>query len=467
MKSNSPETGPAAILLLLAAGLATGCARPDAGPTLPGAARGRNLILITIDTLRADRLGAYGYRIQDVSPTPRLDELMASGVRFARATAPRALTWPSLASVLTGLYPSAHGVVENGYEFPDGLPTLPNILQAQGYRTGRFLSNMCRANHTGWDASFCSQGVDGKINPRATEWLDSLEPDASFFLWVHYFGAHSPYYNGGDRAAKRLDPGYEGPVLPKKKALNRLMTQRTPLTERDVRHLDAIYDAAVMGSDRFVGELLDALRQRGLLEDSLTILLSDHGEDLWDHHGYIYHACSVYESCLHVPLAFVAPDLLPGGVVVQQSVELLDVMPTVLELLGVGDVPTMHGRSLVGHLGRFRDGGGRPSFSEYGASRIHTALADDWKLVDNPDHESPYCLAGAGEDHYPLEPVELYNLAEDPLETRNLAARYPERVAELQALIQRRFADLPRNLVPQEVPEELKEELRALGYVAD
>ena len=439
-----------------------------AGDRLAAGANGRNVILITIDTLRADRLGVNGHVVEDTSPSPHIDDLMAAGVQFANAIAPRAITWPSLASVLTGLYPSGHGVFENGYELHEGIPTLATLLSEHGYQTGRFMSNMCRANHLGWDHAFCSRGVDSKINGEALGWLDQVDPTQPVFLWAHYFGAHSPYYNGGDRAAKRLDPGYEGPVAPKKGWLNRIMTDEIPLDDADLQHLDALYDAAVMGSDRFAGELLDALAARGLMDSSVIVFLADHGEDLYDHNQYIYHACSVYQSGLHVPLAFVAPGLLEEGAVVRQSVELMDVTPTVLDLIGVTPPDSLHGTSLVPYLESTQlPRPGRPAFSEYGSSRLHTVQRGDWKLVDNPDQDSPYCLPGAPEGHYPVAKTELYNLADDPLETTNLADQYPERVAELQELIRRRFANLPSRLETQDLPDDLKEELEALGYVAN
>ena len=120
----------------------------------------------------------------------------------------RASTWPSLASVLTGLYPSGHGVNENGFGFPDGLPTLPKLLHAAGYQTGAFLSNMCQANHQGWDDFSCSGGQDGKDVRRALEWAQGVDAKRPFVLWVHLFGAHPPYYNGGGGAER------DGPRLP-------------------------------------------------------------------------------------------------------------------------------------------------------------------------------------------------------------------------------------------------------------
>jgi len=295
------------LLLVLLALAACGGKKQAPAPKrghLDGAARGWNVVLVSVDTLRADRLGAYGYTgWPGHPPSPGVDAQLASGVVFEQAMSQRAETWPSLGSLLTGLYPSGHGVVENGYGFPDDLPTLPRLLHGAGYRTGAFLSNMCKANHQGWDDFDCSGGKDGKAVQAALDWSRKLDGKQPFFLWVHLFGAHNPYYNGGDLADRELDPGYQGPLGTKKWQLNRIMTEKVPLTDRDVRHLDALYDAAVIGSDRLATSLLDGLRAAGRLEKTVVIFTADHGEELYDHNGYIYHACSVYQTGLHVPQA--------------------------------------------------------------------------------------------------------------------------------------------------------------------
>ena len=466
---------------------------PPAGgatPRLAGAAAGWNLLLLTVDTVRADRLGAYGYTARETSP--RIDRMLASGVTFERATAPRALTWPSLASVLTGLYPSGHGVLENGYELAEELPTLPLELKKAGYTTGAFLSNMCRAGHRGWDAFNCSGGRDGRTLRAALDWVAGLEGETAtgeigatgssgetgstaetdgderpFFLWVHYFAAHAPYYNGGALAATRFDPGYEGPIAPKKGRLDRVMTEELELDEADLRHLDALYDAAIAGTDHLVAELLAGLEERGALERTLVVFLSDHGEELYQHNGYLYHACSVYESTLHVPLGFSGLPGLPAGGRVARPVELIDVAPTLYELLGLPAPAEQHGVSRVPLLARPDSGGpGRPAFSEYGNAPIFTVLHDGWKLVHNPEDIDPYCFPGAPQDHYPLEPTELYHLPEDPGETRNLAAEETARVRRMREMIRERFAGLVRRDREQELPDELKKQLEALGYVA-
>ncbi len=447
--------------------LAAGCgapAEPPAGPRLAGAAAGWNLVVVSVDTVRADRLGVYGYRERPTSP--RIDALFAEGVGFSRAVAPRGLTWPSLASVLTGLYPSGHGVIYNGYEFSDETRTLPKLLGAAGYRTGAFLNNMLRANHQGWEVLNSAGGNERELTRRALDWVTGLEPNRPFFLWTHYFGAHSPYSGGKAWVRRNLDPSYEGPVVAGKRALNRIMLEGIPLGERDVAYLDGLYDGAVMGTDAIVGELLEGLAAGGQRERTLIVFLADHGEDLYDHNGYLYHACSVYESTLRVPLAFVAPGLVPAGELVASPVELIDVAPTVLELLGVEPPAELHGSSLVPYLERPGRSGAKPAFSEYSDTRIHTALAGGWKLVVNPDRYEPECFEGAPRSLYPIGEVELYDLESDPEETANVAADHPERVAALAELIERRFSALADRRQTQELPEELKEELRALGYVA-
>lgn len=471
-----PAHGRALFLLgFLGALVVLGCEDPSppaASPTprLAGTAAGWNVLLVTVDTVRADRLGAYGYTARDTSPG--IDSLLASGVTFDRATAPRALTWPSLATVLTGLYPSGHGVVENGYELPEDLPTLPLVLQETGYTTAAFLSNMCRAGHRGWDVFSCSGARDGKALESALGWADERAASRAphpepFLLWVHYFGAHAPYYNGGALAATRFDPGYEGPIAPKKGRLDRVMTEELKLDERDLQHLDALYDAAIVGTDHLVAELLHGLRERGLLERTLIVFLADHGEELYQHNQYLYHACSVYESTLHVPLGISGLPNLPAGARVRQPVELADVAPTLYELLGVPPQAEQHGVSLVPLLARPGSGGpGKPAFSEYGNAPIFTVLHDGWKLVHNPQDIDPYCFPGAPQDHYPLAPIELYDLEEDPDETTNRADDEPARVQRMQGLIRDRFSGLTRRDGEQELPEELKKQLEALGYVA-
>ncbi len=467
---------PAAVVLLALVLLgpllgAAGCPseRTPERRKLAGAAKGWNVLLLSVDTLRADRIGAYGYRPERQGPpnSPRMDELIGQGVRFDSADAQRAATWPSLATVLSGLYPIGHGVLENGYGFPEGLPTLPIELKSARYQTGAFLSNMCKANHQGWDAFACTGGEDGKTVERAIDWGSSRKGEDPFFLWVHLFGAHGPYYNGGDLADRVLDPGYDGPLGTKRWQLDRVHLERLALSPRDRIHLDAIYDAAVIGSDRQVGRLIDGLRAAGKLEKTLIVLLADHGEELYRHNRYLYHSCSVYQDTLHVPLAIIAPGLTPAGASVPQRVELADVAPTIYALLGIAP-PTQHGRSLVPYLERPGEGGaGKAAFSEYGLAPIRTIQEGRFKLVWNPQGYEPVCIPNAPPGHYPIAPAELYDLENDPNEQIDLAKTDPTRVRELARHIDQRFAGLPGiggKAKRQEISPEQKKKLEALGY---
>lgn len=501
--------------LALALVLSGGCQGDGTSPpsraerSLLGAAAGWNLVLVTVDTLRADRLGAWGYTLPSTPPStlpstsPAIDELVGRGVRFENAHALRALTWPSLATVLTGLYPSGHGVAANGYELAEDQATLPLLLKDAGYRTAAFLSNMCHANHRGWDELACSGGVDAKTNRKALAWLAALHGEqvppketgsatpaatpSPFFLWVHYFGAHPPYYNGGERALE-LDPGYSGPLKPKSWALDRVMIDGIELAARDLEHLDALYDAAVIGTDRYVAELLAGLAEHADLERTVVVFLADHGEDLYQHHRYLYHACSVYQTALHVPLAIVAPGLLPGGTSVERHVELADVLPTLLELLGLQPPGCVDGRSMLPELrgqelrvqgfhqtAQQRTGASGPerqAFSEYGDTRIHTLVDGRFKLITNPDREAVACMKGLPVGFYPIGEVELYDLAADPLEKNDVAAQHPEVVSRLLAALEERKASRC-HAVPEsagqsrEIPAEVKEQLEALGYVVE
>jgi len=458
--------------LLLSSLVVAGCSAPESGdgPSLAGAARGYNVVIVSVDTLRADRLGAWGYRTRETSP--EMDRLVTSGVRFAQASAPRALTWPSLATMLTGLYPSGHGLLYNGYLLDDAQPTLPLILKQAGYETAAFLANMCKANHQGWDHFACAGGVDRRVNREAIAWLRQRQPDRPFLLWVHYFGPHSPYYAGGDLARTQLDPGYEGELLPKKGVLDRVMTGPIPLDDADRRHLDAIYDAAVIGTDRWIGELHDVLEQEVGLERTVILFLADHGEDLYQHHDYLYHACSVYETSLHVPLAVIAPTLLPAGAVHEGVVEMVDLLPTLLDLLGLQDPACLHGQTLRPVLERAAAHGGAQAgdgsaFTEYGGSEVFTFRDGDWKLVVNTTGKAPICMEDVAEGFYPIAASELYDLSADPTEQTDLSRVHPERVGQLGAALAVRRRELcgARPAERQSLDEETQRELEALGYV--
>ncbi len=463
----------------LALGL-VGCSEPEPAVVtaleepLSGAGQGLNIWLLTLDTVRADRIGAW--QPGQPSRTPAIDALVSSGVRFASASATRGETWPSLASVLTGQLPSEHGLIYNGYEFQNDQPTLPHLLAARHYDTAAFLSNMCQANHTGWETFSCSGGSDGRLIRSVEEWVaerqrsESEEDHSPFLLWTHLFAAHGPYYNGGDLAARELDPEYEGDLRPKKGVLDRIMAEGIPLDEADLTHLDAIYEAAMVGTDNSVGRLVETLRAAGELERTLIVLLADHGEDLYDHNAYLYHSCSVYESTLRVPLAFVLPAGRLAGRTVETPVSLVDVLATTLDLLGLPLAgPDAH--SLVPCIERQDHCPSRDIFTEYGETDIATLRREQYKLVVNPGGEPPVCVPNAPGFQYPIAPVELYDLVSDPEEQRNLAERssrtdHAELISAMKGEIEGRLARRSTH-EQQTIDDDLRRQLEELGYVVD
>lgn len=472
-------------LVLLSLALATFSCRPKTESVvkgrdqLKGGAQGWNVVLISVDTLRADHLNSFGYTTRTTSPS--IDRLTTSGVRFLEATAPRASTWPSLASVLTGLYPSGHGVYQNREDFDPDTPTLPRILSDEGYLTGAFLSNMCQAGHSGWQTRNCSRNSsDEDLLRNASSWLDQVAPiaadpskvsetQAPVLLWAHFFGAHGPYFNGGEMGAQ-LDPNYQGVVAPKRGVLNRIMTEGVDLEDRDLEHLSALYDAAIIGTDARIERLLETVGDHLDLDRTVVVFLADHGEDLYEHNKYLYHACSVYQSALHVPLSISAPGLIAAGGAVTQPVELTDVLPTLLDLLGIDrSNRCLHGEPLLAYLAQpEREGVGKLALSEYGIAPIGTVRSGQWKLIENPTEHAEICLPNTGSDFYPIGKVELYDLAADPNEKHNLASRRPDQVEALSQARRSRVEGLCSTgvaLTPADLSEEDIEAMEKLGYV--
>ena len=281
---------------------------------------GLNVVLVTIDTLRADRLSSYGSK--QVS-TPHMDRLAREGVRFSNAATTVPFTLPAHSSIMTGAYPPFHGVRENvGYSLDDSLPTLAEELSAGGWATAGFVSAFVLDSRWGIGRGFDHYRDDFQLDPnepsvnvgqvqhegtdtieKAHAWLDQPR-DAPFFLWVHLFEPHDPY---------------------------------TPPEPYRSRYPDRTYDAEVAYTDSLVGLLREGLESRGVLDDSVFVLTSDHGEGLGQH-GEGFHGYFIYDSTVRVPLILRLPFGELAGQVVDEAVSHVDILPTVLSIAG-RDVP--------------------------------------------------------------------------------------------------------------------------------
>jgi arylsulfatase A-like enzyme len=455
-------------------GLSIACTAEEGRRSWPEAARwsvpvlrgprpsGRpNLLLVTVDTLRADHLHAYGYPRQT---SPNLDRLAARGLLFEQAETVQSATWPALTSLETSLYPRTHGVVWNGHDMPEGLVTLAELLRARGYGTAAFLTNMKRAQHRGFSLVFTphepAQAGDDRAATSAAIRELAERRDQPFFLWLHLIGPHASYdppppwdkaFVGSDssRLSGEIDQ------------LVRIREQAKALSAQDVAHVVSLYDGEIGFVDEQVGRLLAELNELGLDESTLVVFTADHGEDLYQHNRYFFHSPSMYRSSLHVPLVLALPGVLPAGRRTEQPASLVDVAPTVLGLLDLPAPSSFQGENLLPRKQLPAQPVRRRLFSETNGA-IFGVSAGGWRLILNPTGRSP----GAPGGPYPIAPVELYDLRRDPGERHNLARERADIAAALGGEIDAWKARTRRGEQPgKPIDPQTLEELRALGYV--
>ena len=393
---------------------------------------GLNVLLVTLDTTRADRLGCYGFT---GARTPHLDELARGGVLFAHAYCPVPLTLPSHASILTGLYPFHHGVHNNGtYALGPEPATLAAALKALGYETAAFTASFSVDSRFGLDRGFdvyddtfeADSPIKAYDSERRAEevaaafasWLEPRGRDR-FFAWVHFFDPHLPY-----------DP---------------------PAAYRE-EFASSPYDGEIAYMDHHVGRIIGLLEDKGLLGRTLVVVAGDHGEAFGEK-GESGHGIFIYEPTVHVPLILWAGARLPAGRVVESRARLIDILPTVLDLLGAPAVEALDGASLVP---RIRRPASAPPDAyletfypreNHGWSELTGLVSGPWKYIQAPRPE-------------------LYHLRDDPGEDDNLVSSEPGKAAELEARLAAAIrgaavADAGR----RSLTGEEQEKLRALGYV--
>lgn len=414
----------------------------------------RNLILVSLDTLRADYVGAYG---SPFPTTPVLDGVASEGALFEQVIATYPSTPGSHMSMMTGLYPNAHGVIGPLDTLPADVPTLAELLGARGWQTGAVTEDGMLVAGSGFQRGFAyyrenkahsiweaSGQVDVTFRS-GLRWLDAHRGE-KFFLFLHTYQVHSPYLPPPefDRFRTYRDGDRDVPI--------------TPETPGAIRGRHA-YAGETLYTDHEVGVLLAGLRDLGLDDRTIVVFTSDHGEEFGEH-GWIGHDETLYDEVLHVPLILRAPGLVPAGVRVPQQASLVDLAPTLLELLGVPAPRNGHGRSLVPLLSRPDRGGDPVVFSELvkrrKGLRSVSARTPGRKWIW---HEPP------------TVPAQVFDLGNDPREKQNVAT--PELLAEGEAL-RRRYESLGRGATLRPGPAatttptldtETEKKLKALGYV--
>lgn len=401
-----------------------------------------NLIIITIDTLRPDHLGCYGY---DSIKTPNIDGLADNGVLFSNAYSPVPLTFPSHVSMMTGQYPIRHGVQNNcSFVLDDSAVTLAELLKKKGYTTGAIVASFVLASSFGLDQGFDhyddlflqhnverpdyskDHRIARTVTDLAKEWIQDNH-QKPFFLWVHYFDPHSPY---------------------------------TPPSPFDESYKNDPYDGEIAYTDHQVGLFLEELRKLSLLDSTCIVLVGDHGEGLWEHNEQT-HGLFIYDTTLRVPLIISYPQLLPKGNTVSSLVRTVDIMPTMLEVFGVSAKKApLQGTSLFPLLtGKAKD----IPLNLYCVSR-YPELNFNWAPLEG-------IVTSEGWKYIHAPKPELYNLKKDPEEKINLVAAEPQRAESFYD----QLLSLKRDLAPGSheqkesksvaISAETRERLRSLGYI--
>jgi arylsulfatase A-like enzyme len=444
-----------AALALLSAVVLASCARE---------ARPPNVILISIDTLRADRLGCYGYE----RPTsPFLDGMARAGVLFEDASATSSWTYPSHASLFTGLYPGRNGATELKQRVRAEVPTLAEWLIDRGYRAAGIVSSTLFAGYgleRGFERLYHVEpgGPEpSAVTAESIEWLEAVNRERPFFFLIHYLDPHSDYKSLPEFERPFLEP-YDGKATGASQQLFDHVSGFVDFTSEDARHLSNLYDGGVRQQDAELAKLFAYLERSGLLEESVIVLTSDHGEEFLEH-GNVLHGLAQYDESVRVPLILWGPDV-PRGVRVPTPVSLVDVVPTVLDLLGLPAPAGLDGHSL------------RELWEAPERERPPRALFIEADM-DPPGPTSRVMIPGddlavrKGRWKLVLDPASgatrLFDLESDPGETRDVAAEHAEIASELRAEIERfreRRAD--QEAAPALTGDDL-EKLRGLGYAGD
>lgn len=397
-----------------------------------------NVLVITIDTLRADHLGCYGFPF---ARTPSIDKIASEGVRFTNAISAAPITMPAHSSIFTGLFPVAHGVRDNGaYALGENAVTLAERLRDAGYTTHAFVSALVLNRRYNLNQGFETYDDDlwaeddpklfmirerqaPKTADRFLQWFGSWDKTRTkpFFTWIHFFDPHQPYRPSATDAALAVSP----------------------------------YDAEIAGVDRQVGRIVDTLRARGVLDNTLLIVTADHGESLGEH-GEQTHAIFVYDATVRVPLLVHYPHAFAPRVY-EGSTRSVDIVPTILGVLGLQGGETTDGHDLGAAIRGKETAPVLPQYSESLLSEVGFGMAPLFAIRSN------------GYKYIRAPRPELYDLRNDPHELHDLHASLPRVAANLDAQLTQLMKDSSRHSVKaaaNPMTRETEESLQALGYLA-
>jgi arylsulfatase A-like enzyme len=445
---------------------------------------GRNLILICVDALRPDHLSCYGYGRET---SPNIDRLCQAGARFERAICQSPGSTASHASIMTSLYPLTHGAWNVGDSLHEDVPSIQGHLRERGFATAFFGNNYFLGPRYGFASGYDTFGNEELVYrteraPLGSFWRSlgaarlmrawRVEPGApsdfsieqslawikknrnrKFFLFLHVMDPHAPYSPPGEYRRMFYSRDYEGEVRDNRELRKKIDTlqgwEKEQLVDR--------YDGEIAYADSKIGRLVDALRGWGLMDRTVLMITADHGEVL-DEHGGIFNHGYLWDSCVRVPLIVNFPPAVPSGAVIKDVVQSIDICPTALSLMGEPPLAGAQGVDLTGLMN------GDPPAREALAYTLGGITEGEGYSLTGPRWK----LAWLDDEH-----VELYDLQNDPGETKNLVDQEPVLAAELKRRLltwieeSAAAAEVPRSETAnlQRLSEEVKERLRTLGYI--
>jgi arylsulfatase A-like enzyme len=421
------------------------------------------IILISLDTLRADHLGSYGYHR---NTSPSIDAFAKKNIVFDQAVVQSPWTLPSHMSIMTSLYPTFHGVRKYDNYLADEQITLAELLKEGGYQTAAFTDGGFVSVKFGFKQGFDTYedkqvGIANTL-PRVRKWLEANH-SRPFFLFIHCYDIHGPYNPPPPYNTIFHDFTYTGTLVPSNETLKAANEDKLMISTEDLRHFMAFYDGGIRYTDEKIGEFLSYLKDVGLYDQSLIIITSDHGEEFKEHNS-LGHTQLYYRPNLHVPLIMHIPNYPPKEVRIRDLVQSIDLLPTILDVAGLPAHPKAQGSSLLPLIKRYKNRLNQVLWRVFHpfakdthvsfAEQIHTdqwsIIADDYQMIANSEVSS----------------IQLFNLKDDPLAKTNIVldhADITERFLSHRDKLYNTENDYTSLVIA--VDEQTREQLNALGYM--
>ena len=429
----------------------------------------KGIILISLDTLRADHLGIYGYHR---NTSPFIDSFAKESIVFEHAVVQSPWTLPSHMSIMTSLYPYFHGIKKASERLADEHVTLAELLREGGYRTAAFVDRGWMRAVFGFNQGFDiydDRGIGiAQILPKVKKWLDKNKSNP-FFLFIHCYDIHHPYNPPPPYNNIFHDFIYTGHFIPNDKNLKAAQRNELKVNDEDLRHIIALYDGGIRYTDKEIGEFLSYLRNSGLEDQSLIIITSDHGEEFKEH-GSFLHRQLYYRPNLNVPLIMRIPNHPKNEIRIEELVQSIDLLPTILEIAELPPHPKTQGRSLLPLIKRYKNFLNRSlwkvfhpfkkdsntSFAEYGTHNwenpYYSIIADDYQMIYRLKSQS----------------IQLFNLKADSLAKNNIAKDHDDISERLLSQLKEIYSLTPSHKASIiNIDETTREQLKALGYLDD